>query len=228
MFATIGLYALGFAVLASPWLLGSVTIPWDAKSNSFPNLSFLARSLAQGQSPFWTPNVYAGWPQIADPQSLIFSPLHFALALFDATPSFVAADAVVFALLFIGGLGVILIFRERGWHEGGALVAALAFAFGGSNASRIQHIGQIESICWLPLALFLLMRALRARIVAMGRGGGPRRGTDRARPRPGRAARALCAGGLRALALARRRRGDAAVVLQASSRWRRARWSARW
>ena len=140
--------------------VGRVTIPWDAKSNTFPNLSFLARSLAQGQFPFWTPNVYAGWPQIADPQSLIFSPLHFALALFDATPSFVAADAVVFALLFIGGLGVILIFRERGWHEGGALVAALAFAFGGSNASRLQHIGQIESICWLPLALFLLMRAL--------------------------------------------------------------------
>ena len=160
LFATIGLYVLGFAVLAAPWMSGRVTIPWDAKSNSFPNLSFLARSLAQGQFPFWTPNVYAGWPQIADPQSLIFSPLHFALALFDATPSFVAADAVVFTLLFIGGLGVILIFRERGWHEGGALVAALAFAFGGSNASRIQHIGQIESICWLPLALFLLMRAL--------------------------------------------------------------------
>jgi hypothetical protein len=158
--STIGLYALGFAVLAWPWLSGSVTIPWDAKSNSFPNLAFLARSLASGQSPFWTPNVYAGWPQIADPQSLIFSPLHFILAWFNATPSFRAADAVVFALLFIGGLGVILIFRERGWHEGGAVVAALAFAFGGSNASRIQHIGLLESACWLPLALFLLVRAL--------------------------------------------------------------------
>jgi hypothetical protein len=161
LFATIGIFALGFAALASPWLSGSVTIPWDAKSNTFPSLSFLARSLAQGQSPFWTPNVYAGWPQIADPQSLIFSPLHVALAFFDATPSFVAADAVVFALLFVGGLGVILIFYERGWHEGGAIVAALAFSFGGPCASRIQHVGQIESICWLPLALFVLMRALR-------------------------------------------------------------------
>ena len=157
---TVGLYALGFAVLAWPWLSGSVTIPWDAKSQSFPNLAFLARSLAQGQSPFWTPHIYAGWPQIADPQSLIFSPFHFLLALLDATPSFRAADAVVFALLFVGGLGIILIFRERGWHEGGALVAALAFAFGGSNASRLQHIGLLESAAWLPLALFLLMRAL--------------------------------------------------------------------
>ena len=227
MFATIGLYALGFAVLAWPWLSGRVTIPWDAKSNTFPNLSFLARSLAQGQFPFWTPNVYAGWPQIADPQSLIFSPLHFALALFDATPSFVAADAVVFALLFIGGLGVILIFRERGWHEGGALVAALAFAFGGSNASRIQHIGQIESICWLPLALFLLMRALERASWRWGAAAGLAAGSDRDRARSGRAARSLCAGGLRAVALARWRGRARAGLSRASGRSRRARSSAR-
>jgi len=165
LLATLGFYVLGFAVLAGPWLSGGVTIPWDAKSNTFPNLAFLARSLADGQLPFWTPNVYAGWPQIADPQSLIFSPLHVLLALFDPAPGFRMADGVVFALLFVGGLGVILIFREHGWHEGGAIVAALAFAFGGSSASRIQHIGQIESICWLPIALFLLMRAMRPRVV---------------------------------------------------------------
>jgi hypothetical protein len=156
----IGIYALGFLILAFPWLSGRVTIPWDAKSQFFPQLSFLARSLATGQSPFWTPDVWAGWPQIADPQSLIFSPLHFILALLSSTPSFRAADAVVFAHLFAGGLGLILLFRDRGWHMGGALVAALAFAFGGSNASRLQHIGQVESLSYLPLALFCLIRAL--------------------------------------------------------------------
>mgnify|MGYP003335336800 CR=1 FL=1 len=66
-------------------------------------------------------------------------------------------------VVFLGGLGVILIFRERGWHVGGALVAALAFSFGGANASRIQHVGQVESLCWLPLALLFLMRALERR-----------------------------------------------------------------
>ncbi len=158
--ATVALYSVGFAVLAWPWLSGRVTIPWDAKSNTFPNLAFLARSLASGQWPFWTPNVYAGWPQIADPQSVIFSPFHVLLAVFDPAPSFTAADAVAFALVFVGGLGVILMFRQRNWHEAGAVVAALAFAFGGSNASRLQHMGLLESACWLPLALFLLMRAL--------------------------------------------------------------------
>ena len=156
----IGLFTVGFAVLAWPWLSGAVTIPWDAKSQFQPELQFLATSLAHGESPFWTPNLFAGWPQIADPQSLIFSPLHLALAALDPTPSFHAADLVTFAYLFVGGLALIMFFRDRGWHPGGALVAALIFAFGGSAASRLQHIGEIISLSYLSLALWLLARML--------------------------------------------------------------------
>ena len=92
-------YVAAFAILSWPWLSGTVTIPWDAKAQFQPELQFLASSLALGESPFWTPNVFAGWPQIADPQSLILSPLHFALAALDATPSFREADFVTFAYL---------------------------------------------------------------------------------------------------------------------------------
>src|SRR5262244_1546551 len=102
---TLGIYAVTFLVPAWPWLTGTVTIPWDAESQFRPQLAFLARALATGQSPFWTPNVFAGWPQISDPQSLIFSPLHFLLALFDHAPSALAFDRVTFALLLLGGGG---------------------------------------------------------------------------------------------------------------------------
>ena len=94
---------IAFLALAWPWLSGAVAIPYDATSQFYPQLAFLARSLATGQSPFWTPNVFAGWPQIADPQSLIFSPLHFVVALLDPNPSPWLADALVFALLYAGG-----------------------------------------------------------------------------------------------------------------------------
>ena len=77
-----------------------------------------------------------------------------------AAPGFQPNDAVSFAYLFLGGIGIILYFRDRGWHAAGALVAALAFAFGGSASGRLQHTGQIISLAYLPIALFLLARAL--------------------------------------------------------------------
>ena len=120
-----------------------MTIPWDSKAHFQPQLSFLAHALHDGQSPFWTPNVFAGMPQIADPQSLIFSPPFLLLAALVREPTFQQADAVSFLMLTFGGIGWMLYFRDRGWSAAGGLVAALAFAYGGSAAWRIQHTGQI-------------------------------------------------------------------------------------
>ncbi|QGM96577.1 membrane protein [Methylocystis parvus] len=146
--------------LAFPWLSGRVTIPWDAKAHFQPQFAFLAHALHSGQSPFWTPNVFAGMPQIADPQSLIFSPFFLLAAALVPEPSFVLEDAIVFAMLAMGGLGLMAYFRDRGWSAAGGLIAALAFAFGGSASWRIQHTGQVMSLSWLPVTLWLLARAL--------------------------------------------------------------------
>ncbi len=168
----LGAFLAALTALASPWLLGWVTIPWDAKAHFYPQLVFLAKSLAAGDSPFWNPHVFAGHPQIADPQSLIFSPPFLLLAALNPSPSMAAFDAVVFALLGIGGVGIILFFRDRGWREAAAVVAALAFAFGASAAWRVQHVGQIASLAYLPLALWALARALERRSFVWGMAAG--------------------------------------------------------
>src|SRR2546430_15568642 len=134
---TIAIFALAFLVPAWPWLSGAVTIPYDAKSTFLPPVEFMARAFHSGESPFWTPNVFAGWPNIADPQSMLTSPLHVLLALASAAPGLQANDAVTFAYLLIGALGIILYFRDRGWHSAGALVAGLAFAFVGAASARL-------------------------------------------------------------------------------------------
>ena len=121
-----------------------------------------------------------------------------------SAPGFQANDAVAFAYLFLGGLGIILYFRDRGWHAAGALVAALAFAFGGSASARLQHIGQVISLAYLPIALLLLSRALDRSSWRYGALAGVAAALIVARARSGRAARNLCAGGLRARALVRR------------------------
>ena len=161
-------FAAVWLVLCWPWLSGRVTIPWDAKAHFYPQLVFLARSMISGEGVSWTPNIYDGWPQIADPQSLIFAPTYFLAALLGPAPSFQLADGVLFATLGAGALGVLLYSRDRGWRPEGALLAAVAFAFGGSAAWRIQHVGQVLSLAWFPLALFALSRALDRRSLGWG------------------------------------------------------------
>ena len=160
---TIFLFTIGSIALALPWLSGVVTIPWDAKAHFYPQIEFLAKSLHAGESPFWNPYIFAGSPQIADPQSQIFSPPYLLLAWLDPAPSFVAVDAVTFAMLWVGGMAVAMFCLDRGWHPAGAIVAAFAFANGGSAAWRVQHTGEVVSYAWFGITLFLLARALDRR-----------------------------------------------------------------
>ncbi|MDE2579834.1 MAG: hypothetical protein KGL46_13610 [Hyphomicrobiales bacterium] len=161
-------YAAVWAVQCYPWLSGQLTIPWDAKAHFYPQFVFLSRALHSGQQPFWTPNVFDGWPQIADPQSLIFSPFYFLAALLVDKPGMRLHDAILFGMLAMGAIALMLYGRDRGWRPVAALAAALAFTFGGSAWWRIQHVGQVMSLAWFPLALFCLSRALDRRSLLWG------------------------------------------------------------
>jgi hypothetical protein len=157
----LALVLLAWLVLGAPWLSGFYTFPWDAKAQFQPQIQFLAQSLARGESPFWTPFVFSGHPQGADPQSMIFSPPFLLLALLDADPGLWAVDTTVLVTILVGAFAVALWFRDQGWHWAGAALAAIPFAFGASMAWRIQHTGQVLSLVYLAIVMLLLSRALR-------------------------------------------------------------------
>jgi hypothetical protein len=162
------IFTLGWLAFSWPWLSGAVTIPWDAKAHFLPQVQFMAASFARGESPFWNPYVFAGSPQIADPQSMIFSPPMVLLALIDSAPGSWAIDVTVLLSLLAAGLGVLLYFRDQGWHPAGGLVAALSFSFGAAMAWRLQHFNQVLSLAYLPFALLFLRRALARQSAAYG------------------------------------------------------------
>ncbi len=153
-------YVLLFAGMTWRWIAGAATIPWDAKAHFHPQVQFLAQSLARGDWPWWNPYVFAGHPQIADPQSMIFSPPFLLLALVNGNPSLWAVDMTVLATMAFGGVGLICYFHERGWHWAGALIAALSFSFGAAMAWRLQHYGQVLSLAYLPWLLLSLERTI--------------------------------------------------------------------
>ncbi|MEO1694113.1 MAG: hypothetical protein AAFR55_02625 [Pseudomonadota bacterium] len=167
---------LGLAVIwlgfAWPWLSGAVTIPWDGKAHFAPQVQFLAASMERGEWPWWTPHIFAGHPQIADPQAMIFSPPMLLLAAMDATPSVTAIDRAVLLAVLFAGAGVVAWGRLAGWHWAAALIAASIFMFGGSMAWRLQHFGQVISLAYVPFTLVLIALAVRRGAVLAGASAG--------------------------------------------------------
>src|SRR5688572_3672983 len=139
---------------AVAWRLAAdVVSPWDSKNQFYAFFRFLASSLHSGSTPFWNPYHYGGHPSIADPQSLIFTPVFVLWALFDPTPSMLTFDIVVYAHLLFGSLAVVAIGWRAGWPVAACVLAAVVFMFGGCASSRMQHTGAILTYAMFPPTL---------------------------------------------------------------------------
>lgn len=163
---------LGGCVIAWPWLSGRVTLPWDAKAQFLPQLQFLAQSLARGESPFWAPYVFGGHPQIADAQSLIFSPPFLLLGMLNGSPSAWAMDVTLYLCVLASAAAFFFWLLGQGIAPLPAFIGAIGFAFGASMAWRIQHAGQVLSLAYLPFVLLLLDLALVKRSLIYGAAAG--------------------------------------------------------
>ena len=158
-----------FAVLyASVWKATGSVVPWDSKNQFYAVFRFLGDALAHGSVPLWNPYYFSGYPSVADPQSLVFTPTMLLLAWIDPYASMEVFDAAIFAHLILGGIGVLALFRRRGWSCLGALLASLIFVSGGPAASRLQHTGMIISYGFIPVAMWALEIALERASVRYG------------------------------------------------------------
>jgi hypothetical protein len=160
---SIAIVLLFVAAAAAMWPLTSAVVPWDSKNHFYPMLRYLGAALEHGELPLWNPYHFSGHPSVADPQSLLFTPTMLLFAWLVPSPSMQLFDAVVFAHFLPGALGVLLLFRKRGWRPAGAVLAAMIFMLGGSASARLQHTGMIFSYGFFPLALWLLEESLDRR-----------------------------------------------------------------
>jgi hypothetical protein len=157
-----------WAVAGAVWPLTGMVVPWDSKNHFYPMLRYLAAALESGDLPFWNPYHFSGHPAVADPQSLLFTPTMVLFGWLVPRPSMELFDLVVFAHLLPGALAFVPLFKRRGWHPAGAVVAAVVFMLGGSATARLQHTGIIFSYGLFPLALWLLEAALDRRSYRIG------------------------------------------------------------
>ncbi|WP_112664481.1 YfhO family protein [Microvirga flavescens] len=162
------LILLVWALASSAWPLTGSVVPWDSKNQFYPTLRYLSDALSHGEFPLWNPYHFSGHPSVADPQALLFTPTMLLFGWLVPQPSMELFDVVIFAHFLPGALAFVPLFRRRGWHPAGAVIAAIVFMLGGSATARLQHTGMILSYGFFPLALLLLEEALDRKSYAFG------------------------------------------------------------
>jgi hypothetical protein len=160
---SIGLVTVFWLGAVSRWIVSDSVVPWDSKNQFYAFFRFLSATLRAGEWPFWNPYHYGGHPSVADPQSLVFSPVFVIWGALDPAPTMRAFDLVVFAHLLVGGIALAGIGWRARWPVPACFFAAALFMFGGAASGRLQHTGIILSYSLFPLALLLLHLALERR-----------------------------------------------------------------
>ena len=98
---------LFYGLALASWHFTGTVVPWDSKNHFYAMFRFLGEALQNGEIPLWNPYCFGGYPAIADPQSLIFTPSMVLFALAAPNASMQLFDAVILAHLFAGGVCIL-------------------------------------------------------------------------------------------------------------------------
>ncbi|MEP7343588.1 MAG: YfhO family protein [Acidobacteriota bacterium] len=144
--------------------------PGDGLTQNLGVRVLIGQMLRAGQLPLWNPYIFAGTPLLASIYPGALYPPNWVFALF-SPPT--AMNIVVITTYHLTLIGTYLYARRIGANRIGALVAGLAFAFGGFMMSHAGHTSRIAAAAWLPwilLAIEHLYLRLSWRWVGLGSG----------------------------------------------------------
>jgi hypothetical protein len=156
--------ALFFAALFSPALLGGRVLapPGDGVLYYYPMRAHVAEVLRRGDLPLWNPDIFSGFPLLADIEAGAFYPPN---ALFLVLPAPVAMNLVALSSYVLAALFAFLYARAIGAGVWGGLLSGLAFGASGFMLSHLGHASIVNAAAWFPL---LMVFAERLRVRASG------------------------------------------------------------
>ena len=124
--------------------------------------------IARGEWPLWNPYIFAGTPLLASIYPGALYPPNWIFAVLSPAT---AIDLLVVTTYHIALTGTYLYARKIGSTRAGALIAGMAFTFGGYMVCHLGHTSRIAAAAWLPwilLALEELYIAAKWRWVTLG------------------------------------------------------------
>lgn len=158
----IALLAFAFLIIFHREIfLGQTFIGGDILYQNYPRMMFIKERLLSGETPLWSPYIYAGFPLAAEAQSAVFYPPAELLLL--VLPRDWCVNGLILSHLFAAAVFMYLFCRILGVGQAGALTAAMAYSVNPFTLSKLQHVNAIYTIAWIPLVLSLIEIMLRRR-----------------------------------------------------------------
>lgn len=137
-----------------PVLLGKVFLaPGDGWAQNLGVRALAGQMIAHGQLPLWNPYIFGGMPLVASVYPGSFYPPNWLFAIL--SPKW-AMNIVVLTTYHIAIVGTYLYARRIGITRLGALLAGMAFSFGGFMINHLSHTSRIGAAAWLPWVLLAI------------------------------------------------------------------------
>jgi hypothetical protein len=145
---------------------GRVWFFHDLRHHHYPWRAYVGAAIADGELPSWAP-IGHGFPLIADGQSGGLYPPNWLL--FGALPPWLAFGWSGVGHQLLAALGAAFLARTLGRSAGAAVVAGVAWAFGGFVVSHLVYFGMFCVLAWLPwMAAFAVRAPHRAGAAGLG------------------------------------------------------------
>jgi hypothetical protein len=126
----------------------------------YPYYDAVRSALLAGRLPVWEPNLFGGYPFMAQPQTSVFYPPSWINLL---VPTTVGVSWYMIFHIWLAGAGMVLFVRFMGARWIPALLAGVGFAFSGLLAGRLWagHSAVYAVDAWAPWILLGLAWSVR-------------------------------------------------------------------
>ncbi len=142
-----------------PLVLGWRTL-WfnDITELHVPIRDFFGRAWARGEFPLWCPDIYLGFPLVAEGQAGPLYPPNWVL--FATLPAWWAVGASYALHLGFASLGTWL-WLSRFLRPLAALAGGIVFGLSGHLALHHMHLNLVQALAWLPWCLWAVEAVFR-------------------------------------------------------------------
>ncbi|HEX9918207.1 MAG TPA: hypothetical protein VGA87_03515, partial [Pyrinomonadaceae bacterium] len=156
--AAVAVIAAFFTLMFAPEIFGGkYVLAGDPLYYSYPLRSVGWGMIRGGQLPLWTPLVLSGYPLLSMSQLAFAYPLTWGYLFLDAPH---AEQLYVLAPFLLSPIFTYAYARETGRSRTAAILAGLAYAYGGATTGLLGVVGfHTNAMMWLPLMLVFIERA---------------------------------------------------------------------